>query len=386
MEEQNTESPNESIINQTFTAWALEQILHIKGAIFTVATTIGLISSFVVSFQLHELPIERHFPILYGIQTILILFILTIIAFTKPPKRYEKYKRGSEVLQQFWNWWSPLWATWLLLYAGLTFWFLTHAMRPDLNVIESDEIKFTMHQLNNLSTLVLLMLFHILSEPSVFENGKVEGDIFNETNKWNEKDKNIDNNQVEVEIGLENSRAKFIFWVTLFILTAVVEFWLIKTNSEAKTILQIFAIGYGVIAAIGIALIVGRLDSNLLGVPKWAITLLLLYVGIQPALDFVLDSSSYNGIDNEKRKIIIQVSQEVIMIIALICKILLFAVIHWLILTNRMLYFFVQAYSLMKGVNKNRSDFFQNLNSEKKPDTNQKSNTKLLESANTAKD
>lgn len=365
MEEKNADSPNELLINQTFTAWSLEQVLHIKGAIFTLVSAAGLIYSFVVSFQLHKLPIEQHFPILYGIQTILILFILTIIAFTKPPRRYKKYLRGSAVLQQFWNWWSPLWAMWLFLYTGLTIWFLTHAMLPDLNVINSDEIKFTLHQLNNLSTLILLMLFHILSEPSVFENGDVEGDIFPK-----------EQTQIDNEDRLENNRAKFIFWVTLFALTAVIEFWLIKTNPEAKTILRIFAIGYGVIAAIGIALIVGRLDSNLLGVPKWAITLLLLYVGIQPALEFVLDSSSYNGVEKEQQKIIIQISQEVIMTIALVCKILLFAVIHWLILTNRMLYFFVQSYSLIKRVDKNRIEFFKNLNAE----------PKLLKSNNSTKE
>jgi hypothetical protein len=61
-----------------------------------------------------------------------------------------------------------------------------------------------------------------------------------------------------------------------------------------------FGISYGILATTATALVVGRLDSNLLGVPTLAVAFLFLYAGIQPSFDFVLESEGIPLIPHAK--------------------------------------------------------------------------------------
>jgi hypothetical protein len=408
----------------------------LKSIVFLLVNIIGTGYSLFIALNLIKLENNQHLLVLYGTQTVIILIISTILAFGQTPARSNQFERGSRAVEQFWKLWSPLWFTWLLLYAGLTSWqiyrFGHEAIPPNVEHL----VLFFLHQLNNGSTLIILMLFHILAQPSISESEyPVEGDIF-------EQDQPRENLPEFKPERIENHGAKLWFWVAFFFVAGVAELGLVLSMKNADSISQVFGIGYGIMAATATALVIGRLDSNLLGVPTLAIVFLFLYAGIQPTFDFLLVSDrtllsngareillKRNGhllsekaknllqqskddlTEDEQKKLneskiillsenemqeildpkiqlltkderknildskgdpLIKSAQEVIVVIALISKILLFAVIHWISIgTNRLLYYMVQCYTILKRVDNNRRNLFRREAESRKTNTKQ---------------
>jgi hypothetical protein len=335
--------------DQTFLTWIKTRVQSLKGVAFLVVSVFSAGFNLFVALSRGMLNRGVHMPILYGTQAAITVIVLTIIAFGQPPKPFlSVYKRGSRAVRQFWKWWPLLWVAWLLLYVGLTITELYANKVGTSDLATSNPIiVFGLHQLNNLATLILLMLFHILARPSVSEKEyPVEGDIFVHEQTSDTK-ANFETESIDAD------NAKFWFWVALFIVAAMFELMFIQVSGNAKEILFIYGISYGVIGATATALVVGKLDDHLLGVPTPVVVLLFLYAGIQPSFDFVLKPMA----DSLK----VLATREVIIAIALISKIVLFATIQWLSMTDRLLYYMVQSYSLYKGVGTHRQNFLQKL-------------------------
>lgn len=367
VEVQQLAAMNSADSNQPLSSWLSTRIRSWKGKVFLVVSVLSAGSNLFVALNLGSLCSTAHMPILYGTQAVILLIICAIIAFGRNPNAFpQDYNRGSRVVRQFWKWWPPLWFAWFILYAGLA---ITEVFAPTPSVIsqllsdskstnepcvtsqhpESPEpiVKFGLDQLNNVATLILLMLFHVLARPSVpkTEYSQTEGNIFpNEQSR----DKVSETKIEKIEAG----EAKFWFWVALFFVSAILELALVSASKDAETVLLLFGIFYGIIGATVTALVVGKLDDNLLGVPTVVIVVLFFYAGIQPSFRFLITPSTNSWI---------VAARELIVVIALISKILLFATIQWLSTTNRLLYYMVQSYTLYERVDANRQKFLQDL-------------------------
>jgi cytochrome b subunit of formate dehydrogenase len=336
-------SPN---INQPFLTWIKAKLHSLKGIAFLTVSVISIGYNLFLSLNLDKVPRERHLLILYGTQSLMILIISAIIAFGKPPDFHKKHKRGSCVVEQFWKWWSRLWLSWLLLYVGLTIWDIYRANKPTEAQNIEYLVSFGLHQLNNLSTLIILMLYHILAQPSLSEREYPAEDNVLPEQKVSEGVPKPDRQKID------NESAKFIFWIAIFVVAAIAEVGLVLSSADPKSLSRVFGISYGILAATATALMVGRLDSNLLGMPTLVIAFLFLYAGIQPSFDFVLESGGIPLMDS---------TREVIVVIALLSKIVLFAVIQWLSKTDRLLFYMVECYRLLKRVDSDRKDFLTKL-------------------------
>ena len=331
--------------NLPLITWVKIKVHKLRGAVFLAVSIISATFNLLVALNLGLIDSNAHMPILYGTQAVIVLIICAVIAFGQKPQSFlSQYPRGTLAVKQFWKWWPPLWFSWLILYAGLTIaaiYFPAHAAKSQRIEYPMSVIVFGLHQLNNVATLILLMLFHLLARPSMPENEyPAEGDIFPE-----EQDDSVSEPKTE---RIEAGESKFWFWVAVFFVSAMFELALVLFGENVKSALTVFGIGYGIIGATATALVVGKLDDHLLGVPTFIIVFLFIYAGIQPSFDFLITHSE---------DLWHLVAREVIVVIALISKILLFATIQWLSMTDRLLYYMVQSFSLYKGVDYHRQGF-----------------------------
>jgi len=190
------------------------------------------------------------------------------------------------------------------------------------------------------------MLYHLLAEPSLPEEGyPAEGDIFQQNQRGIDR-------PASGHMHMDDEQGRFMFWVSAFIALGIAEVGLVFVTNDKKTaesVLLIFGVAYGILAATATALLVGQLTNRLLGVPTSVLVILFIYAGIQPSFDFILHS------ENDPVRV---VAKEVIVVAALVFKVILFSTIYWLGMTNRLLYFLVENYSLYKGVDEHRKGFF----------------------------
>jgi len=334
------------IENQSFLNWSREYAKSIKGILFAIAGAASTIYGLAVALNIFELDRDKHMSVLYGSQALVILIIFAILAFGHRPMRVAQYKRGSRAVDQFCRWWPALWFTWLLLFFVLTIFeilSLKTGVRGNHEMPETIERLFIvgLHFINNSATLVLLMLFHILAEPSL-PDPKLPVDRLLMTDPDLRPTRQIGDVRI----------AKFLFWAGLLIAFLILETWLVLDSANPASLISVFGIAFGVFAASATALVVGQLDNKLLGVPLPAIALLFVYAGIQPSFNFL-----FAPITDP----IILTTREVIVVIALLSKVTFFGVVQWLIRSNRLMYYMVEHYSVHYSVDANRSKFLSAL-------------------------
>jgi hypothetical protein len=325
--------------------------------------------------------------------------------------------RGAAAVKQFWRWWSRLWFVWAVLYVFLTVWgaysyrqtkraeegmraaiqleadrkikeddkIITEALKAnetgkreevkrlineariseeaDKKTEEEKRIEdgrrvalvlFGLHLVNNAATLILLMLFHVLARPSVRETTGMTP--AREQSSESAPDSPPAAGEVRIGFGtseLDNTEAKFTFWIAFLVVTfSAAELALVLSSGDPATLSQVFGVGYGITAATATALVVGRLDSTLLGVPTAALIVLFVYAAIQPTFELLLEPNK----PNTKT-----IAAAVIAVVALVSKIVLFAVTRWLLKTNRLLYYMVRAYRNFEKADEDRKEFFASI-------------------------
>lgn len=104
----------------------------------------------------------------------------------------------------------------------------------------------------------------------------------------------------------------------------------------------------GVIGAVAMAMLVGRLESKYLSAPIWVIVALYGYAAIQP-LWFLADSN------------IPTLSRATILWLALALKALLFLVVVWSMESRRLLFYMARVRSLQDHIEEDWSDFTEDL-------------------------
>lgn len=243
------------------------------------------------------------------------------VSIREPTKEEESELIADEASYQFWRTWRMVWAIWLLLYIGLV---IQSAYNAEALITRA-----ATHALNNLSSVALILCYAVLARVTV--NSKEGGTAQEATRKNNYRPK------------LQKTEELLaILWLALALIEImVVE---IPRSLELRSVwLSWFGLFSGCIGAVSMALLIGRLDSMLLGVPILLIAALFLYSSIQPGFDeFVVmgkgNQSVSAGIEQLREFI-----RTVLLLYALIGKVLFFIVIEWLDSSGRLLFYMVKA-------------------------------------------
>jgi hypothetical protein len=333
--------------------WMTTRLKSVRGMLLLLVSVAAAVYNAYVALRFSRFTPSERLLLLYGTQAAVILLIVALIAFGPKPRVFrDKNPRGSAAIEQFWKWWPGLWVTWLFLYGALT-------TAGVLGIDPSQPRALVVfHFVNNCATLMLLMCYHVLAEPTFpDERFPVEGDFPRIEPSATGINPDLPTGPAQVS----SDRAHLVFWGCLFVIATLAELAIalspptgpLKLSADGvKDTLLVFGIAYGVLAAIATALLVGQLDSTLLGVPKYAIILLFLYAGIQPTYDVVLSSS-------RGASPILTAASGVIVTVALLGKLCLFATVQWLALTNRLFYFMVQHFTMYRRVGFHRGAFIR---------------------------
>lgn len=295
--------------------------------------------------------------ILYGTQAFVLFVISAVLCFGWRPKPTRE-TRGSQAVEQFWFYWPFLWCSWTVLYAVL---FLSRFCGA-----EAWWVQVILHGLNNVSTLVLIMLFHVLSAPTLPESAS-EGDILADYIPKNEApskpiqeeapagDEPLPKRNLEME---GRHIAKFVFWLMFLVVITIIEAGLIWaagagiiTGDSPDNILKVFGIAYGILAATATALLVSQFDAKIFGVPIAATAVLFVFAAIQPTFEFILGTNATDWLF---------ATQALLIVVALVSKAVLFGMVQWLAYTGRLLYYMVEAYSLDLGLRIHRQEKLRN--------------------------
>ncbi|MGA9768355.1 MAG: hypothetical protein WBV94_04890 [Blastocatellia bacterium] len=340
--------------------WIKEQIHSFRGGAFVALTLLSTGWNILAPSKIWNWEPNNYLPTLYAVQGGIILVIFAIIAFGKSPVLYpEKYPRGSKAVEQFWKWWPSLWFAWLFLYVCLT---LDSIYVSEGKLIEGNEIKIVLHTFNNCATLVLLMLYHLLAEPSISDRYAPEGRAFGD------RERNIpepERQPVQPPDSVNTSGAKFLFWAGLVIAATLVDAILLvqPDNINWSERYFVFSLAFGILAAVATTLVVGQLDSNLFGIHPLIIGAFFLFAAIQPSFEFIINSKLFGNDENSE---LIRITRVIIITIAMLSKVLLFVVFHWLATTGNLLFYMVEKNTIYQRVAGERKLFNAGLEQETK--------------------
>jgi hypothetical protein len=344
--------------------WIKEQIHSFRGVAFVALTLLSTGWNLLAPSKIWNWEPKSYLPTLYAVQGGIILVIFAIIAFGKSPALYpEKYPRGSRAVEQFWKWWPSLWLAWFFLYVCLT---LDSIYENKSNSsIPHNEIKIVLHTFNNCATLVLLMLYHLLAEPSISDRYAPEGRAFGD------RKRNIpepERQPVQPLDSVNTSGAKFLFWAGLVIAATVVDAILLVQPDKNNWSEQyyVFSLAFGILAAVATTLVVGQLDSNLFGIPPLIVGGFFLFAAIQPSFEFIINSKNSIWPVNIETSELFRITRVTIITIAMLSKVLLFVVFHWLVTTNGLLFYMVEKYTIYQRVTGERELFITRLDEERK--------------------
>lgn len=339
----------------SFVQWLTQEAKRARVALVVLIASASAVFNFVVALEINQATWDERAWMISATQALVILLLLAVLAFGPRPRYVGGKPRGSGALQQFWNWWPLLWVSWLVLYVAWTFAGWTHYK------LDEPLARVAFHFLNNLPTLMILMCYHILATPTLPDDLAAEGDILATSSQATANEASTTKKHDQNRIRLGTDIAKFTFWASLFLVATLVELAIalsparvaeINPGLRVDEVLAVFGLVYGIAAATATALFVGQLDSTLLGVPRFAIVVLFVYASIQPLFDIILGAEA-------QELYALTLASALMIALALVGKVLLFAVIYWTVLTDRMFYFLVQNYTVYTRVAEHREDFLQ---------------------------
>lgn len=356
----------QTVENLDFIPW-LKQKRGLATAIFaSLPLAISLVLPILKWLGASFLPLpENHSFWLSLIQ--LVFIIACFIYFYKPPITFGSHAGkaeliANEVSSQFWRAWRLLWAGWLLLYLALVMKSL-HGIGARIT-LEALITRAATHILNNLSSVALILCYAVLARITVNQNEEAQ----ESTQKRKHRPR------------LEKAEELLAFlWLAFAVIEILVVIFPVDINLR-KIWLDWLGLFSGCIGAMSMALLIGRLDSMLLGVPALIIAALFLYSSIQPGFDeFVVKVPSEYANESvvrvpseikelkevntlEVMRATQKASQEedvdqlkkfigtVLLLYALIGKVLFFIVIEWLDSSGRLLFYMAKARQQLKSI------------------------------------
>lgn len=231
-------------------------------------------------------PYDQKLPFIQAAMTggFLFLFLFTPMGIPRKGKM-QWNKVAQDTFHQFLKGWSAIWVTWLVLYLYLGF-----VLLRDVGVMQNVGIQVTVDFLNVSNSAAFFYLFLVLDMPSVATKA--------------DPDRNR-----EFKLGFA------IICVICFLV------FLASSLSRFNKIDELGTHISGVLVAISMAYVVGRLDSHYMNVSRWTLAPLYLYAVIQVVGPHLVNYISKSGYGY----------QTVFFATATILKIYLFFVInYWL--------------------------------------------------------
>ncbi len=222
--------------------------------------------------------------------------------------------RSKRAVSDFNLCWSITWTGWLLLYTS----YLISEHELGYNLIGKDNYKEFMQILSNLfsniSSLGLISCFAILF--------------------YKKKTSNKSHYNTPLTITVLAS----------IIITLVLEILLFYYADSDVTMLM-FELVIGIVSAISIALLMGRLDSKFINASIGLIFLIYIYAGIQPLSGFFGENFLNTEFSN-----ISSIIQAFALNYALFAKSLLFILVYWLLMEGKLQTYLIRLNSIIKNI------------------------------------
>jgi hypothetical protein len=254
------------------------------------------------------------------------MLVCMVLLFLVPKPRVDRNlsQRASRAMEQFIEAWERLWLAWVLLY-------LVFCAQGACGLIFGETVKESpywgpgLNLVNNLQTLVLMMLYIVLTKSTV--------------------DLNRSSSRLPWSQGLA-----LLAFVTAVDLVATVARAYAPTDGAAASLIHFAAkaMPWATAFASGaaMALVVGRLDSKFANPPTWAVILLYLYALIQVLWERF-----------ETSPLLVTA----ILSAALVLKCLLFLVVSWMLQSGVMFFYLDRLADLLVNVERQRADYLERL-------------------------
>jgi DNA-binding winged helix-turn-helix (wHTH) protein/heme/copper-type cytochrome/quinol oxidase subunit 4 len=227
---------------------------------------------------------------------------------------------AKDALERYTKYWQYLLASWLLLYALLTFIGYGGLNLNNLSAqrdLSQQEIalRIATTTFNNCNTLMIILCFFILNEPIINRSGK---------------------RKMKDASWTKGAAFVIVFLVIEISLVAV------PTPFQKSDILKVTSSVSGIAGGIAMALYFGRLQSKFLGPPPWLLITLYSYTAIQPLFMFLAAP---------------EVWAVILLDVALILKCLLYLYMAWLFQSGRLLFYLVRVRRTYQKVEMEWQDF-----------------------------
>jgi hypothetical protein len=258
---------------------------------------------------------------LFAFQMLVCMVLLFLIP--KPRTDQSISRRAAAATEQFIEAWEKLWLCWVLLY-------LVFCARETCAVVapsaaESPFWSCGLNLANNLQTMVLVMVYLVISKSTV------------DTNRSNSK------------LPWTRGIALLALASVLHLLATVAAVY-VPATSTLRPIVD-FAVkcipwASAIASGLAMALVVGRLDSKFADPPTWAVTLLYLYALIQVLWErFGQDP----------------VVETVVISAALMLKCLLFLIVAWMLQSGVLFFYLDRLAYLITNVESERTEYLRKL-------------------------
>jgi len=226
----------------------------------------------------------------------------------------EQVLTAVESSERFMSFWPALWTTWFLLYAALTLDYIVKLNSPYLVAL--------FDLLNNCTALIFLSMYRELR-----------------------RDTTLRNKQFWVPLLLS---AIFLAGVEVAVTAALIG------NPLLDAWQLIFQVLSGVVVGLATALFASRLTSKIIDVPVAVVAILLFYAILQPVFPLIAEKPV--GITDQAEALRAGLALLVAKL-ALYCKLILLALVHWLNDTGRLTYYMYGVRDLDSGASTKMFEF-----------------------------
>lgn len=352
---------NKDIIPDSFTAWLKQSLkkkfilpLGIIVSIIGFLASITTIASTLVPVvkKILRLPWPGSMPKFYFFQAIIAFIFFLLIQ--KPLINLKKHPRASQAALQFYRLMKYVWILWVILYVWLfaqSVWLdkVKNEGKAYLLMLKGFSWKWALTTVGcnlicNLQSIALFMCYWVLARETVHP-------------QENREHLPIKRDHTNSSIHKPFKEKSWLPWtpalVILALLTLTEVVFQVGETYTWPTGFQGAGVVYkwlsGVIAGSSIALLTGRLDRTLISPPIFAIIILYFYGVIQPAwVKFFEDD----------------ITTLIFASAALLCKIVLFFLVLWLLNRGILVYCLDQVAKIHKMVKQDRHKFLSDLKTE----------------------
>ncbi len=287
----------------------------------------------------------------YSIQLLVIGLTTIWLYFICPaPNYYLEANRASLGLSQFWNWWRLIWVMWFFLYLFLSLRNSNLIAENFYFLSATSDVHFfniLIHLANNLASLAIFVCYDIIQKDTFRSKKKTEDPSFQNGSSIKVvlpeiKDVFFDAEEI---IGSNINKSKY--YILLLIFTAV-ELSFFFSGYYGGDAQKIFGLLSGMIGGVAFGMLFSKLNSKYLGLNEFFFILLITYIVIQPGFNFLTLSFGFENAALEN------ILMNVFSYLALALKLILLAIIQWLVYSNQLLYYLAVSTHLNKEVEQHR--------------------------------